>query len=406
MSELKLFSLGIVLEDKPQEDDYIIATPIEHLSIQDNGDLTKQMNSIKGNIPSLTNDGNQSFTTEHLVTNKIKAKWISFGVSNRETAPDVCRGETVILFRYGEVDEYYWTTLFREPLLRKQETVLYTYSNQKSVGSSYDPQTSYWTRIDTRNKKVQWHTSNNDGELTTYDSILDTKNGLYVTFQDGHNNFSVLNSKEDTYQLNVLENIRINDKGNSEFININHKNNDITISSTSTIGIFAGYSITMRASFLYIDIGVLTDFKSANLNSEVPKKITYKWGDFKGEIKTTDIQGKTFKEKYESMQTQFYDYTIAGLTLNEYYNKVDTTVDTVYNIETNTLIIKAEKILINSPIVEFTGDVIIDGNLILNGDFSVKGKVNLGGGGSINGDLTINGGINASGNVNAPNIKD
>ena len=275
MSELKLFSLGIVLEDKLQEDDYIIVTPIEYLSIQDNGDLTKQMKSIKGNIPSLTNDGNQSFTTEHLVTNKIKAKWISFGVSNRETAPDVCRGETVILFRYGEVDEYYWTTIFREPLLRKQETVIYTYSNQKSVGSSYDPQTSYWTRIDTRNKKVQWHTANNDGELTTYDSILDTKNGLYVIFQDGHNNFSILNSKDNTYQLNILENIRISDKGGNDFININYSSGSITIKALNGIDISADISVSISARTITLNGNVIINGNlTVNGNFNIKGKTT------------------------------------------------------------------------------------------------------------------------------------
>jgi phage baseplate assembly protein gpV len=253
MSKLKLFSLGIVVEDKPQEDDYITVTPIEHLSIQEDGDLTNKTNDIKGNISSLTNDGNQSFDTEHKVTNKIKAKWISFGVSNRETAPDVYRGETVILFQYANVDEYYWTTLFREPSLRKQETVLYTYSNQKAPGSSYDPNTSYWTRIDTRNKKVQWHTSNNDGELTTYDSILDTKEGVYIPFQDGIGNYLILNSKEKTITLRVLRNIRLEDNASTDFIEINLDENRITLSSNNSIILTSKTTIELNTKNVIIN---------------------------------------------------------------------------------------------------------------------------------------------------------
>lgn len=206
-SKLRLYSLGIVVEDKPPETDIILVSPIEVLNIQQPGSIKEYQKTSKGTLKGVHNN---DFKTEHKATNYLRAKWISFGQSNRITAPDVVANETVILFKYENVDEYYWTTIFREPELRRLETVHYAYSNLSSgkTQKAFDKKTSYWVDIDTRNKYIQLHTAMNDGEYTEYDITIDTKKG-YLEIKDKKGNYIKLDSTKDVVTVNTLKTVNV-----------------------------------------------------------------------------------------------------------------------------------------------------------------------------------------------------
>jgi phage baseplate assembly protein gpV len=74
-----------------------------------------------------------------------------------------------VLFKFGDVDEYYWTTIFREPGIRRLENVIYAFSNLKSGLTEFDKNTSYWLQVDTIHKKVHLHTDNK-GEVIQIDA--------------------------------------------------------------------------------------------------------------------------------------------------------------------------------------------------------------------------------------------
>lgn len=223
MSEFKIYSLGIVVETKPPGTDYIMVTPIETLNIQKSGAIKDSKTKFEGTLKQPDSKG---FKTEVSSTNYLKAKWLPLGNSNRLTAPDVVGNETVILFKFGDVDEYYWTTIFREVELRRQETVLYAFSDIKSGMSAFDKSTSYWAEVDTKNKSVKLHTSANDGELTEYDVIIDTKSGTF-TIKDKKNNSVILTSATDTLTITT--------------------NNNVTIKSANTVNIQTGTSVSVSA---------------------------------------------------------------------------------------------------------------------------------------------------------------
>jgi len=207
-SKLKLYSLGIVIENKQEGSDVIKVSPIEELNIQTPG-LIKDFNKeYEGNKKEL---GPTNFKTEHEAKNYLLAKWLPFGHSNRNTAPDVVANETVILFKYANVDEYFWTTLFREPELRRQETVEYAFSNIPSGIKAFNKNTSYWLEVSTRHKYIHLHTSKNDGEKVTYDIIIDTKGGS-ITIKDDRKNSITLNSVGDTITINTGNEVTINAK--------------------------------------------------------------------------------------------------------------------------------------------------------------------------------------------------
>lgn len=203
MSELKLYSLGIVVEDKPVGSDFVMVTPIEVLNIQPAGSIKDSTTKFEG---TLKNASGKNFATEMSSSNYIKAKWLAFGQSNRITSPDVVKNETIVLFKFGDVDEYYWTTIFREAELRRQETVLYGFSNLKSGISAFDKSTSYWLEVDTKKKTVKFHTAMNDGEYTEYDIIIDTKAGTF-SLKDKKGNTFLLDSQKDKFTINALKDI-------------------------------------------------------------------------------------------------------------------------------------------------------------------------------------------------------
>ena len=182
---LQFYSNGIVAKTKTRGDDAIEVDPIEKLSM-DLGDVSGTSKQKKSSLPN-----------QHGVTKSagvkggsvLVAKWIAFGCSNRETPPDVVVGETVMIWRYADTNDYYWTTMFREPSLRRQETVRYVYSNQPSGRTPYDEDSSYWLEYDTVDKHIHLHTSSNDGEPVDYDVTIDTKLGTIEVKDDIGNVF-------------------------------------------------------------------------------------------------------------------------------------------------------------------------------------------------------------------------
>ncbi len=196
-SKLRLYSMGVVVEDKPEYVDIVMVSPVEVLNIQPEGNMKSAKKTYKGQKSGVNIS---TFNTQHESTNYLKAKWIPFGHSNRITAPDVCAGETVILFKYADVDEYYWTTIFREPSLRRLETVQYAWSNVSGGASevSFDKETSYWFEVSTKHKYITLKTANNDGEVARYEMTLDTANGQFK-LMDSNGNLALLDSSSGTW---------------------------------------------------------------------------------------------------------------------------------------------------------------------------------------------------------------
>jgi len=206
-SKLKLYSLGIVIEDKPEGSDIILVSPIEILNIQESGEIKTKQKTYKGTLKDIDS---VNFSSEIKSKNYFRARWLPLNSSNRITAPDVVEGETVLLFKYAEIDEYYWTTIFREPILRRQETVNYSFSNLKSNKGkeTFDKKTSYWLEVSTKHKYIKLHTANNDNEHTTYDITIDTKSG-FIEIKDIKNNFIKLDSKQNKLIINIGNSIDI-----------------------------------------------------------------------------------------------------------------------------------------------------------------------------------------------------
>jgi acetolactate synthase small subunit len=233
-SNLKLYSLGIVVEDKLVNSDYIVVSPMEQLSTID-GKLsdTSKIKTQKGQ--------------KVIKRNTILAKWIQNGQTNRATSPNVYKNETVRLYRYADTDKYYWDTVFFEPKIRRLEEVTYSYSNLKEPLVEYGPNTSYYYTVSTLNQFIHLHTSTNNGEASGYDILINTKSGE-ISIKDTNGNQLLWKSVAkhldisnfNQYNINILDSITTK-VGNTTITNIGQTKNlnvpTININSSNSINI-------------------------------------------------------------------------------------------------------------------------------------------------------------------------
>lgn len=119
---------------------------------------------------------------ESKTSETIEAEWLGIGQGgNRATAPDVYKGERVLLFRFADEDKYFWDKVYNERILRRLERVLYLYSGHMLPPTvENDTKNSYWVLMSTLDKVVHFHTSISNGEKFEWDFKLDTDKGQFT----------------------------------------------------------------------------------------------------------------------------------------------------------------------------------------------------------------------------------
>ncbi len=202
-SKFEFYSYGIVAKDLDEDSQYAHITPIEGYP-NINGDIaavnTKTITSTDMNGGIDTSTINKSYT--------IIAKWLPISNPNRITPPMLCKGETVGIYKFGDSDKYFWVNLYNEVMLRKQEKVIYAFSNKASIDDTSTDQ-AYTISVDTINKHISIHTSKNDGEYTAYDIEINTGEGKII-IEDDKDNLIMLDSKKDSLTINTNKEINFN----------------------------------------------------------------------------------------------------------------------------------------------------------------------------------------------------
>ena len=219
----KFYGLGYVVADKAEDSYEIEVYPVEVIPTAE-GDLNQKDSS------SLTIQDSQgnNVSVKYDKSNSIPCTWYPNGEQNRITAPDVCKGDIVEIYTFGETDEYFWCVYSHNQALRKREKVLYYFSNKAGTGG--DSTQGYFLLIDTINKTVHFHTANNDGEACGYDLLFNTKEGQ-MAISDTLNNTIVLDSVNGQLNITTNEKIILNTKEAT----VNAKKVDINASDSCNI---------------------------------------------------------------------------------------------------------------------------------------------------------------------------
>lgn len=221
MSKLKFYSLGIVAENKKLSSKEVEVTPIEEMPMLD-GELAPVATDYNAKAKDSLGSSYEA-TVE--ATTTIKAKWLALGGGNRITAPDVRRGEMVMLYKFGDTDKYFWMTQNEDLKLRKLETVIYAFSGTTNEGAEINADTFYFIEISTHKKLITLHTSKDNGEPFGYDIQLDTNNGKLV-ITDDVGNYVLLDSSQTQIVLKNVDETTFDMKG---------PNLDVTVPQTYTV---------------------------------------------------------------------------------------------------------------------------------------------------------------------------
>lgn len=186
LSQFHFYSYGIVASNKKLglKETAIEVMPMEALPMVD-GEVTENTQTITGKG---TDKDNNSYDSEVASTVTLRAEWLPMCEPNRLTAPDVRRGAKVMIYRFGDSDQYFWTSHERDNL-KRLETVVYGWNgspddNQESTIDDY-----YIWEISTHKGAVTFYTSKKNGEPFRYIEQLNTKEGNWTLTDDIGNEY-------------------------------------------------------------------------------------------------------------------------------------------------------------------------------------------------------------------------
>lgn len=189
---LNIIGIGKVIEDSIPGNPYIKVIPLDHMSLA-SGDVT-ETTKIKKTFKDATG---KVINLEDEVNYVINAKWLPLNCPNRLTPPNVVAGQSVLLMNFHGVDEYFYITMFTEYDIAKKEEVSFILSNKEGPRDNQVDdllEATYRVNMSTLNKQIQIKTSDNNGELTTYEFLIDTLKGK-VFLEDGKQNLIYLDSE-------------------------------------------------------------------------------------------------------------------------------------------------------------------------------------------------------------------
>lgn len=186
-SKFHLYSYGIVASNKALNSQEVEVTPVEDLPMTD-GQVTEQTSQFTG---SGTDSRGNPYQTTVTQSSTVTAQWLPIGEPNRQTAPDVRRGEQVMLYRMADADKFYWCTMRADLSLRKLETVIYGFGASAKEGDAVDDATTYVLGFSAHQKRVWLSTSKANGELFAYTLNLDLANGIASLSDDIENSWSI-----------------------------------------------------------------------------------------------------------------------------------------------------------------------------------------------------------------------
>lgn len=251
-SLLKPYSIGVVAANKLLTTRDIEVTPIEALNFAD-GDIS---DNISKYLASGKDTNGQSYNLEVDTTLTVQATWLPLG-SNRRTAPDVRRGEVVLIWQYADQDKYYWTSMLYDGKLRKLETVVWMFSNTTNEDEEATSENTYFVEVSTHTQHVTLHTSKSNGEPFAWTMQINTKDGVF-TVTDNAGDYITIDGKNTRIEMKNAD---------GSWVDLDKRN--IKITAPDTITMKAGKDINMSAgSNINGDAGSSINWKTSKITTQ------------------------------------------------------------------------------------------------------------------------------------------
>ena len=199
-SKLRVVSIGVVAENKPMNTNQIKVVPIEMVPLID-GEIADAIDEYEAGGEDRNE---QEYTVNIKASTTIDASWLQLG-TNRKTAPDVRRGEQVLIWQYADQDRYFWQTMGMDDDLRRLETVVYAWSAEKDDNVELElSENMYSLEISSHFQHITLKTTDAEGEATTYKLQFNLKDGIFF-LEDKQGNSITLNSVEHQIQARTTD---------------------------------------------------------------------------------------------------------------------------------------------------------------------------------------------------------
>jgi hypothetical protein len=193
ISGLRVYSIGRAANNKALNSKELEITPIEQLNMLD-GELVSL--PFDSEVSGQKADGSE-YSAKVTLNTALTATWFPMH-SNRKTPPDIRRGERVIIWRYKDTDQYYWTETGWDDHLRRLETVHLRWSaTADEKADMEDPSNWYHLSISTHEGLIHLETMRANKEKAKYALQINTKEGIVALADDFGN----------IWQLESVENI-------------------------------------------------------------------------------------------------------------------------------------------------------------------------------------------------------
>lgn len=195
-SKLHFYSFGRAANNLVLGETLLEVVPIEQMAFME-GDLASL--PVPDELQGVDASGT-SYTASVTMDTALEAEWLPLD-SNRVTAPNVRRGERLLIWRFADSEEYYWSDVGLDQRLRRLETVtLAINANPEEQADGRDPANCYMLEISAHNKTITLTTTTKNGEFCGYAFQANLNDGRW-SLNDDLGNIALLDSKETSFQF-------------------------------------------------------------------------------------------------------------------------------------------------------------------------------------------------------------
>lgn len=172
-SGLQMHSVGVVVKDSATGK--IEVSPLEKLNTQEAGQISTKEREMEATLPG---EKSEAVIASVKSKNTIVASWLAVTGGNRVTAPHMFKNEMVMLWRFANDPQYFWTRLNTDnPGLRRAERATYKWSNADAKAKSVLSDLGYTLDVNAVEGYVMFTTDKGGNEKVVSKIRIDLKAG-------------------------------------------------------------------------------------------------------------------------------------------------------------------------------------------------------------------------------------
>jgi hypothetical protein len=188
-SQVQFYSIGVVAKDKEPGTDYIDVIGIEVNFVNP---TNVDAETSEDEFTHISNGSQDNLKIKQ--GNSIRARWWKWN-TNRKTSPDVCKEDSVMVFRLGETDMFFWMD-FDLSNVKRLENVIFAWAADPNNQMADDFSNAYVLNVSSKEGHITLRTSMVNGEKAAFLHQFNTRDGTWIC-QDHKGNKYWINSVED-----------------------------------------------------------------------------------------------------------------------------------------------------------------------------------------------------------------